>query len=111
MLSRQMGLFKSLVDKAREKRDELGKKAAKKAATAALEHGTEAATTALDNVGKAIGKAIFGDSDEKKTSDPPPAPDPFAKQKAAEAARKARAEQDERDVDDELAALKRKLGK
>jgi hypothetical protein len=69
-----MGVWKSLVDRMKDKRDELARKAAKKAA---------------GSVGKAIEKALFGDLDEKDEISEE-APDPFAKLKAAEAEKKER---------------------
>lgn len=118
-----MGLFKSLVDKMRDARKDLEKRAAK----AALEQGAKAAKSALDSAGDAIEKAIFGvdddgKRDERKSNAPP---DPFAKLKADEVAKKERARDDKRrakeriaddaklddDVDAELAELKKKLGK
>ncbi len=127
-----MGLFKSLVDKVKGTQKDLEKKAAKMA----LEQGAKAARSALDLAGDAIERAIFGDDDAKadskddkdatsastKTKD---APDPFAKLKAVEAAKKERAREEKRlakervaaeakredDVDAELEALKKKLGK
>ncbi len=129
-----MAGFKSLVDKAKKKKDELAREAAKKAAKAAVRQGAEAALGAIDATGRAIEKAIFGDvmdgaaGKEKegrgRASEPPsPAapPDPFARLKAAEAAKRdeeraqteraAQRARDERDIDDELAALKKRLGK
>ncbi len=118
-----MGLFKSLVDKMRDTRKDLEKKAAK----AALEQGAKAARSALDSAGDAIEKAIFGDDDDPKRDEPKTKepPDPFAKLKADEVAKKERARDDKRrakeriandaklesDVDAELAELKTKLGK
>jgi hypothetical protein len=129
-----MGVFKSIADKAKEQRDELAKKAAKKAARTALEQGAKAAMGAIDAAGNAIEKVIFGDSEReapsKKGRDEPegrkePVPDPFAKLKAAaeamkqeereeeDAARRARAAkvaEDEKAIDAELEALKKRLG-
>jgi hypothetical protein len=125
-----MGVFKSIADKAKEQRDLLAKKAAKKAAKTALEQGAKAAMGAIDAAGNAIERAIFGDSEEqdapkgKPERDEPP-PDPFAKLKAAaeamkederkeedaaRRARAARAAEDEKAIDAELEALKKKIG-
>jgi hypothetical protein len=134
-----MGVFKSLVDRAKEKRDELAKKAAKKAAKTALEESAKAALGAIDGAGKAIERALFGDAEEQKKGDldvpDEEKPDPFAKLKAAEAAKAAASEDsprrgarvkeramdeaaraakhdaEEKEIDAELAELKRKLGK
>jgi hypothetical protein len=144
-----MGVFKSLVDKAmqksdelarkaQEKRDELARKAAKRAAKTALEQGAKAAMGAIDGAGKAIERVLFGDEERDKERDEERAraknddaedepaeqarPDPFAKLKAAEAAkaergaenervvRAAKHEAEEKEIDAELAALKKKLG-
>jgi len=132
-----MGVFKSLVDKAKEKKDELAREAAKKAAKTALEQGAKAALGALDATGKAIEDALFGEArggqgeageakDEKPARSEPE--DPFVRVNAAEAAKKrdlqreresadlragraAKAEADEKEIDAELLALKKKLGK
>jgi hypothetical protein len=134
--SPEMSRFKSLVDKMKEKSDEWQKKAAKKAAETALKQGARAATGAMDAAGKALERVIFGDAPAAKGDDdaererereaPAPAPpDPFAKMKAAEKAEKERAQEEKRrakeraekqtkieeELDDELAALKKKLGK
>ena len=148
-----MGFWKGLVDKVAQKKEELGdeakKRAAKKATEMAIGTGKAAAKAAvrnagktLDYAGKKLEEAIFGevtpDDDEAPASararasrtaasggapkkDPP---DPFAKLKAEEAAKKARTAEEkiaarardeearaksEREVDDELAALKRKI--
>ena len=133
-----MGFWKGLVDKVGQKKEELEeeakKRAAKKAAEMALETGKAAARSAvknagktLDYAGKKLGEALFGPSDaddeEAPSSTKKEAPDPFATLKAKEAAQKLatqkakvaakeRAEtraRTERDVDDELAALKKKI--
>jgi hypothetical protein len=134
-----MGFWKGLVDKVSQKKEELSeeakKRAAKKAAEMAIDTGKAAARSAvknagktLDYAGKKIGDALFGPADEDEAEPPSSskkeaAPDPFAKVKADEAARKlatqkekaaakereAAREQTEREVDDELAALKKKI--
>jgi hypothetical protein len=132
-----MGIFKSLVDKVKDKSDELAKKtaekAARKAAEVAMDRSAKAAKGALDSAGRVIEKAIFGDvvaeEDEEsaraRQAKEEAAPDPFAKVKAQEAAKKERAREEtvrakeraerekkiDRDVDAELLALKKKLGK
>ncbi len=130
-----MGFWKGLVDKATKKKEELEeeakKRAAKKAAEMAIDTGKAAARSAvknagktLDYAGKKLGEALFGPEEgEEAPSSAKAAPDPFAKLKADEAARKlanqkektaskereqAR-ERTEREVDDELAALKKKI--
>jgi hypothetical protein len=143
-----MGFWKGLVDKVSQKKEELEdeakKRAAKKAAEMALDTGKAAAKAAVKNAGKTLdyaGKkleeALFGEATPEDDVPPPsskPAkkaeakgPDPFAKLKADEAAKKERdKERDknekaaakareearaktEREVDDELAALKKKI--
>jgi hypothetical protein len=85
----------------------------------------DSAGRAVGSVGKAIEKALFGDAEEAEPPSEKAPPDPFAKLKAAEAEKKKR-EGDERreakeraatakklnrDVDAELAEMKKKLGK
>src|SRR5215472_16057254 len=127
-----MGLFKSAVDKLRGKKDELEKKAAKKAARVAIEQGAKAARGALDSVGNAIEKAIFGDVEggtddayEEEAHEEKAKPDPFAALKAAEAKKREegrreeliakepteRQARNEAEIDAELAAMKKRLGK
>jgi hypothetical protein len=82
-----MGLWKSLAERMREKRDELARKALKKAAETAV----DSAGKAVGSVSKAIGRAFFGEEESDVVkSDKPEPPDPFAKLKAAEAQRKER---------------------
>ena len=131
-----MGFWKGLVDKVAQKKEELEeeakRRATKKAAEVAIDTGKAAAKAAVKNAGKTLdyaGKkleeAIFGEATPH--DDAPPAsskpPDPFAKVKADEAARKQRGQEEkaaakareearaktEREVDDELAALKKKI--
>ena len=132
-----MGFWKGLVDKVAQKKEELEeeakRRASKKAAEMALDTGKAAARSAvknagktLDYAGKKLGEALFGPSDaddEAEPSVPKEAPDPFAKLKAEEAARKVATQKEklaakereqaraktEREVDDELAALKKKI--
>ncbi len=146
-----MGFWNGLVDKVVQKKEELEdeakKRAAKKAAEMAMDTGKAAAKAAVKNAGKTLdyaGKkleeALFGaprsrqatpDEDApsssskptKKPEKPEKGPDPFAKLKADEAARKERHKKEkvatksreearaktEREVDDELAALKKKI--
>ena len=136
-----MSFWKGLVDKVTQKKEELEdeakKRATKKAAEMAIDTGKAAAKAAVKNAGKTLdyaGKkleaALFG---EATSDDHTPAstttgakstpPDPFAKLKADEAARKTAAKEEkaatkareearaktEREVDDELAALKKKI--
>jgi hypothetical protein len=117
-----MGLLKSLVEKVKGKKDELQKKAAKKAAKVAIDRSARAAKGALDSAGNAIERAIFGDVEEEAATE---APDPFAALKATEAKKKEDALEEKRhakertakqarselEVDAELAAMKKKLGK
>lgn len=132
-----MGFWKDLSSKVSQKKEELEeeakKRAAKKAQDMAIETGKAAARSAvknagktLDYAGKKLGEALFGPSpDDESAADKQEeeAPDPFAKLKAQETARKAAAEKEkvtarereaarqkaERDVDAELEALKRKI--
>ncbi len=118
-----------LAQKRRELEDEAKKRALRKAAEVALQTGKAAARAAaesagktLDHAGKMLGEALFGPSSIEDAT-PKPAPDPFAKLKAEEEERKLAASKErqdvtareharaqaERDVDDELAALKKKL--
>ncbi len=128
-----MGFWKELVDKATKKKEELEeeakKAAARKAADMAIGTGKAAARSAvknagktLDYAGKKLGEALFGPEEEEEAP-PSAAPDPFAKLKAEEAARKVATQKEkmaakereqararaEREVDDELAALKKKI--
>ena len=130
-----MGFWKGLVDKAAKKKEELEeeakKRAAKKAAEMAIDTGKAAARSAvknagrtLDYAGKKLGEALFGPEEESPVStSTTSAPDPFAKLKADEAGRKLATQKEkaatkereqarartEREVDDELAALKKKI--
>lgn len=130
-----MGFWKGLVDKVAQKKEELEeeakKRAAKKATEMAIGTGKAAAKAAvrnagktLDYAGKKLEEAIFGEATPDDAGPSKDAPDPFAKLKAEEAAKKARNAEEkiaarardeeararsERDVDDELAALKRKI--
>jgi hypothetical protein len=80
-----MSVWRSLVERMRETRDELARKAARKVARTALDTAGKAAGSA----GKALGRALFGDPEEAPPwpEDTPP-PDPFARLKAAEAEKK-----------------------
>lgn len=107
-----------LLDKLKEKRNELVRRAAGKAADAALDRTRKAALGAADTVGEAIERAIFGDVESSKTEEgTPQAPDPFARLKAKEKAEREAAERAEqagkadKDVDAELRELKKRLGK
>ena len=120
-----MGLWKSISDRMKAKREELQRRAVRKAAETAL----DSAGKAVESAGKAVGRALFGDgSDDEAAAQekaPETPPDPFAKLKAREKADKERAREEkrrdeeraaakarlEKDVDEELAALKKKLGK
>jgi hypothetical protein len=100
-----MGVWKSLVERMRDTRDEFARKAAKKVARTAL----DSAGKAVGSAGNALERALFGD-DARKPSGTEQAPkvDPFAKLKAAEAERKAR-ERREKERVPERAADKRTL--
>jgi len=110
---------RSFLDKLKDKRNELVRRAAGKAADAALDRTKKAALGAADTVGEAIERAIFGDveSSKKEEQGTPQAPDPFARLKAKERAereaaeRAEQAEKAEDEVDAELRELKKRLGK
>jgi hypothetical protein len=135
-----MGLWDKLKDRAEKKKAELEKKAMERAAEMALQKTKDTAKNALDSMGKSIENAIFGpdsrpdsespaDSDDEPASAPPPKAKSKAKAKADSEPPPAKKEpltrdydkfvkdreQKERDlekaVDDDLAALKKKLGK
>jgi hypothetical protein len=115
-----MSVFKSLRDKVQAKKDELerkaAKKAAEKAAEMALERGKQAARAAVEqagetlkNAGASIEAALFGPDSEHE-----PAAEARETRDEARAPAKTRADDEERlqrEVDEELAALKRKLAK
>jgi hypothetical protein len=116
-----MSVWKSLLERMKDTRDELARKAAKKVARAALDSASKAAGSA----GKALGRAFFGEEEGAAVAEDASRPDPFAKLKAAEAEKRAREHADkdrekkraaetkklDDDVDTELAAMKRKVGK
>ena len=133
-----MGFWKELVDKAAAKKDELSeeakRRAAKRAGEMALDTGKAAARAAvksagktLDYAGRRLEQAIFGGplpgEEPARSAATAEAPDPFAKVKADLVARTAAVRQDSivsrereqararsaREVDDELAELKRKI--
>ena len=113
-----MGGPKSFLDKLKDKRNELVRRAAGKAADAALDRTKKAALGAADTVGEAIERAIFGDVEPStKEEGTPQAPDPFARLKAKEKAereaveRAEDAEKADEEVDAELRELKKRLGK
>ncbi|HEY5241712.1 MAG TPA: hypothetical protein VIJ22_09615 [Polyangiaceae bacterium] len=82
-----MGVWKSLVDRMKDKRDELARKAARKAAQTAV----DSAGRLVGGVGKALERALFGDLEDNSEAPAEKAPaDPFAKLKAAEAEKKER---------------------
>ena len=81
-----MGVWKSLLERAKEKKDELQRKAVRKAARGAV----EAAGKVVDAASKVVEDAVFGEMPESAAKDAEaPPPDPFAKLKKAEAERKA----------------------
>src|SRR5450755_3620786 len=118
-----MALFKSLADKIQKKKDELQAKAAERAAEIAIERGKRAALDAAAGARKKIEEALFGDGEEEeeKPSKKPtpkskreaePAKKPPPKDDAVKAAlAKERARKLEKDVDDDLAALKKRIAK
>jgi hypothetical protein len=124
-----MSVFKSLVDRVQAKKDELERRAAKKAAEKAtelaIERGKQAARAVVDQAGEAlksagasIEDALFGpegDSMPQAKPDREPRRDdaPTASRDRERQAR-ARVEAEarlQRDVDDELAAMKRRMGR
>ena len=126
-----MSIFKTLADKARAKKEEMEREAAKKAAELAFEQSKKAAKSALERAGKSIENALFGDDEDAPASDAPPpsskkppsrrpkpapkpAPRAAPKEDERALAAKRRAEDEaklDKQVDDDLAALKRKLKK
>lgn len=124
-----MGVFKSLVDKVQAKKDELERKAAKKAAEKAtelaIERGKQAARAVVDQAGEAlksagasIEEALFGpESDappEAKPEGEPRREDTAAASRDRDAEARARVDAEarlQREVDDELAAMKRRMGR
>jgi hypothetical protein len=131
-----MSVFKSLLDKAQAKKAELEKKAARKAAekTAelAIERGKQAALAAVEQAGKSLKsagatleEALFGPDSEAARGDAEHTEEPVRRAtEPAESAPPARdvnrarpappREDDERfqrEVDEELAALKRKIAR
>lgn len=134
-----MGLLESLAEKLRRTKEDLGdklqkekedlqRKAGERAAQVMIEKGTQAARAAAVGAGKRLEAAIFGDVEEapvRAPEDAPVAPDAEQERRLArerETAARARdrealstalREQADRnrEIDDELAALKRKLGK
>jgi hypothetical protein len=123
-----MSVFKSLRDKVQAKKDELERKAAQKAAERAaemaLERGKQAARAAVEqagvtlkNAGASIEAALFGPDSEDAPVEAAPTrrdEDQAHERPRREAQVKTRADDEERlqrEVDEELAALKRKLGK
>ncbi len=127
-----MSVFKSLIDKVQQKKEELeqeaAKKAARKAAEMAVERGKEVALAAVEQAGRtlrsagaSIEEALFGPESEAEHDDDAAAPGPRAGKAGSDrppsagpaAAREPQRAMDqerfEREVDEELAALKRKL--
>lgn len=121
-----MGFWSELADKVARKKGELEeeakKRAAKKVAAVALDTGKAAARAAIENAGKTLdfagkklGDVLFGPPEAVASQEE--SADPFAKLKAEQAAREATAafERDrarrlaEQDVEDALAALKKKI--
>jgi hypothetical protein len=110
-----VGRLATLLDKVKDKRNELVRRAAGKAADVALDRTKKAALGAADSVGEALEKVLFGDVDTSKEGSAPAArpeaPDPFASLKAKErAACEAKAAGDA-EVDAELEALKKRLAR
>jgi len=120
-----MSVFKSLSEKVQQKKEELereaAKKAAQKAAELALARGKEAALAAVAQAGQTLRSAgavieekLFGpDREEAPVEDREPSPDAEPRPRAQPPRRAAPPPVDperfEREVDEELAALKRKL--
>jgi hypothetical protein len=109
-----------LLGKMKDKRNELVRRAAGKAADAALDRTKKAALGAVDSMGDALEKAIFGDvqgsEDDSDAPGTPAGPDPFARLKAKERAEREAGQTKtdptpDDDVDAELEALKKRLGK
>ena len=120
-----MGLLKSLGDKLEEAREELGEKleekkraaqlaAMEKAAGLALRKGVEAARGAVAETGKRIEEALFGDDEAPPAEAEPardaPAPNAHPAEPRGPTAEE-RSDRFEREVDEELEALKRKVAR
>ena len=130
-----MGLFKSLVDKLQDKKDELQEKAAKKTAEIALKKSADAARGIVAGAGKRIEEALFGDVEDEvpKAEDEKPRPKTRRDEEREADERKKKLVEDqkrlvkdraaaakeredaavklEKDIDSDLAALKRKIAK
>ena len=130
-----MPWFKPLTDRLEKKRRDLERQAAEKVARATLERGTQAARDALQSAGKAVEAALFGDGGgaavaKSEGAAPAKPPGALAKEAAADAARRREAvkeaharelqraddrarveESRDAEIDAELAAWKKKLGK
>jgi hypothetical protein len=120
-----MGVLRSLVDKAQAKKRELERKAAQKAAeeaaTLALARGKRAALAAMEQAGQSlksagasIEAALFGPGRGASGDPEAPAAGGGARAEARPASTEDRAAQErrlQREVDEELAAMKRRLGK
>jgi len=122
--------FKSIVDKVQKKKEELEREAAKRAAAKtaemAVERGKDMAKAAVAQAGKSLRSAgafveerLFGpEPDEdaavedhgERSPDPEPVRRRPAPQKKPEPSAAEKQARFDREVDDELAALKRKLG-
>lgn len=121
----RMGVLKSLVDKAQAKKRELEKRAAEKAAeeaaALALARGKKAAREVIEQAGKSIKEAgasieqaLFGRDREGPEAPANERPKPArVEPRPADtaAAREAEQRRIDREVDDELAAMKRRLQK
>ena len=121
-----MSLFKTLADRFARKREEIEREAAKKAAEKApeiaIEQGKRAARSAVEHAGKRLEEALFGDVEEEPV---PPSIDPRETARQREAARRQRLDaeagmvkerarekaQIETEVDEELAAMKKRMKK
>jgi hypothetical protein len=113
-----MGLYKSIREKLRAKKEELEKEAAKRALAKIADTAKKRGASAVESAGKKIEEMLFGDSEPAPPSEEPKEkPDPFRdlkrREKEAKAAPpKAPSQADvEGEVDRELSALKKKLGK
>jgi hypothetical protein len=104
-----MADWKSLVDRLRSKRNEMARKAVR-----------TAAGLALTSAGRAVERVFGGRAEDAPEGDAAPGtpPDPFAKLKEREREERRRAEErplgkrkPDGDVDEELAALKKKLAR
>ncbi len=115
-----MAWFKSISDRIDQKRRQLEREATEKAARLAFEQGARAAKEAIGDAAKAVASSLFGRDEPLAPTPEPPARTTRetatapSDERAREAARQARARAaaaEDQEIDAELAALKKKLGR